>query len=79
MFEWEIVARGMVDACLLLHAGLLFCGSLLFCCPQMAKDVVTFLSWAAEPEMDERKLVSALSPRPPPHRQRLRSSFWYLS
>ena len=25
---------------------------------QMAKDVVTFLSWAAEPEMDDRKLVS---------------------
>ncbi|KAG6546201.1 hypothetical protein Mapa_012239 [Marchantia paleacea] len=24
---------------------------------QMAKDVVTFLSWAAEPEMDERKLM----------------------
>ncbi len=24
---------------------------------QMAKDVVTFLSWAAEPEMDERKLA----------------------
>jgi ubiquinol-cytochrome c reductase cytochrome c1 subunit len=24
---------------------------------QMAKDVVTFLSWAAEPEHDERKLV----------------------
>lgn len=24
---------------------------------QMAKDVVTFLSWAAEPEADERKLV----------------------
>jgi ubiquinol-cytochrome c reductase cytochrome c1 subunit len=22
---------------------------------QMAKDVVTFLSWAAEPELDERK------------------------
>lgn len=26
---------------------------------QMAKDVVTFLSWAAEPEMDERKLAGA--------------------
>ena len=26
---------------------------------QMAKDVTTFLAWAAEPEMDERKLVSA--------------------
>lgn len=25
--------------------------------PQMAKDVVTFLSWAAEPEMEERKLL----------------------
>ena len=25
---------------------------------QLAKDVVTFLSWAAEPEMDDRKLVS---------------------
>jgi hypothetical protein len=25
---------------------------------QMAKDVVAFLSWAAEPEMNERKLVS---------------------
>ncbi|KAK4790030.1 hypothetical protein SAY86_017334 [Trapa natans] len=24
---------------------------------QMGKDVVTFLSWAAEPEMEERKLV----------------------
>lgn len=24
---------------------------------QMAKDVVAFLSWAAEPEADERKLV----------------------
>ena len=27
---------------------------------QMAKDVVTFLSWAAEPEMEERKLVGFL-------------------
>lgn len=27
----------------------------MFC--QMGKDVVTFLSWAAEPEMEERKLV----------------------
>lgn len=26
---------------------------------QMAKDVVSFLSWAAEPEMDERKLAGA--------------------
>lgn len=26
---------------------------------QMGKDVVTFLSWAAEPEMEERKLVIA--------------------
>lgn len=25
---------------------------------QMGKDVVTFLAWAAEPEMEERKLVS---------------------
>jgi hypothetical protein len=25
---------------------------------QMAKDVTTFLAWAAEPEHDERKLVS---------------------
>lgn len=25
---------------------------------QMGKDVVTFLSWAAEPEMEERKLVT---------------------
>jgi len=25
---------------------------------QMGKDVVSFLSWAAEPEMEERKLVS---------------------
>jgi hypothetical protein len=24
---------------------------------QMAKDVVTFLSWAAEPELDERKKI----------------------
>lgn len=24
---------------------------------QMGKDVVSFLSWAAEPEMEERKLV----------------------
>ncbi|GBG93451.1 hypothetical protein CBR_g70554 [Chara braunii] len=24
---------------------------------QMAKDVVTFLAWAAEPEMEERKLM----------------------
>lgn len=24
----------------------------------MGKDVVSFLSWAAEPEMEERKLVS---------------------
>jgi len=27
---------------------------------QMGKDVVSFLSWAAEPEMEERKLVSFL-------------------
>ncbi|RRT73650.1 hypothetical protein B296_00026776, partial [Ensete ventricosum] len=27
---------------------------------QMGKDVVTFLSWAAEPEMEERKLVTRL-------------------
>lgn len=27
----------------------------------MAKDVVAFLSWAAEPEMNERKLVSDLN------------------
>jgi hypothetical protein len=27
---------------------------------QMGKDVVSFLSWAAEPEMEERKLVSLL-------------------
>ena len=26
---------------------------------QMAKDVVTFLSWAAEPEMEERKVMHA--------------------
>ena len=26
---------------------------------QMAKDVATFLSWAAEPEHDERKLMGA--------------------
>jgi len=26
-------------------------------CSQMAKDVVTFLAWAAEPEMEERKLL----------------------
>ena len=26
---------------------------------QMGKDVVSFLSWAAEPEMEERKLVYA--------------------
>lgn len=26
---------------------------------QMAKDVVSFLSWAAEPEMEERKLVGS--------------------
>ncbi|KAG6382952.1 hypothetical protein SASPL_157321 [Salvia splendens] len=31
----------------------------LFICylPQMGKDVVTFLTWAAEPEMEERKLM----------------------
>lgn len=28
---------------------------------QMGKDVVTFLSWAAEPEMEERKLVCPFS------------------
>lgn len=28
----------------------------------MGKDVVTFLSWAAEPEMEERKLVYILIP-----------------
>jgi len=27
---------------------------------QMAKDVVSFLTWAAEPEADERKLVLLL-------------------
>jgi hypothetical protein len=27
---------------------------------QMGKDVVSFLSWAAEPEMEERKLVTTL-------------------
>lgn len=27
---------------------------------QMGKDVVSFLSWAAEPEMEERKLVCSL-------------------
>ena len=26
---------------------------------QMAKDVVTFLSWAAQPEHDERKLIGS--------------------
>ncbi|KAJ0639378.1 putative cytochrome c1, cytochrome c-like domain superfamily [Helianthus annuus] len=30
---------------------------------QMGKDVVSFLSWAAEPEMEERKLVTSLSDR----------------
>lgn len=28
---------------------------------QMGKDVVTFLSWAAEPEMEERKLVCIIT------------------
>ena len=28
---------------------------------QMGKDVVSFLSWAAEPEMEERKLVGLSS------------------
>lgn len=28
----------------------------------MGKDVVSFLSWAAEPEMEERKLVTLLEP-----------------
>jgi hypothetical protein len=27
---------------------------------QMGKDVVSFLSWAAEPEMEERKLVTTI-------------------
>jgi hypothetical protein len=27
---------------------------------QMGKDVVSFLTWAAEPEMEERKLVQLL-------------------
>jgi ubiquinol-cytochrome c reductase cytochrome c1 subunit len=31
----------------------------LICITQMGKDVVSFLSWAAEPEMEERKLVSS--------------------
>ena len=35
---------------------------------QMAKDVCVFLTWAAEPEADERKLMGApLTPLPPPH------------
>ena len=29
---------------------------------QMAKDVTTFLAWAAEPENDERKVCSCLAP-----------------
>jgi hypothetical protein len=33
-----------------------------FCKFQMGKDVVSFLSWAAEPEMEERKLVNLLPP-----------------
>lgn len=32
---------------------------ILICKFQMGKDVVSFLSWAAEPEMEERKLVSS--------------------
>ena len=31
--------------------------AVLECLLQMGKDVVTFLTWAAEPEMEERKLV----------------------
>lgn len=33
-------------------------GSNIYLTMQMGKDVVSFLSWAAEPEMEERKLVS---------------------
>lgn len=36
----------------------------------MGKDIVTFLSWAAEPEMEERKLVLSLS--------RARTHVWLL-
>ena len=32
---------------------------------QMAKDVCVFLTWAAEPEADERKLMGELTPPPP--------------
>ena len=33
---------------------------------QMAKDVCVFLTWAAEPEADERKLMGELTPPPIP-------------
>lgn len=36
-----------------------FCNNMV----QMGKDVVSFLSWAAEPEMEERKLVRLLHRR----------------
>lgn len=37
---------------------------------QMGKDVVSFLSWAAEPEMEERKLVCSFNIMFPPDQQR---------
>lgn len=36
------------------------CNDVCLIMMQMGKDVVTFLSWAAEPEMEERKLVILL-------------------
>lgn len=43
-----------------MFSHVLFEGKFYDAVVQMGKDVVTFLSWAAEPEMEERKLVCLL-------------------
>jgi hypothetical protein len=53
-------AHAMALICIYLYRAIKFGhhtkGLYLICKLQMGKDVVSFLSWAAEPEMEERKL-----------------------